>query len=138
MFHNNYSQARWSLLHRLRRLWQAATGTHKSRCRCCLLLLKYFLLVINLIARYGFCGDCANFLDGAHKFFSASLFGAHSRANLFPNRDLFAVGEHQNAILFPNWHNVVTGEHHRATAFPNRHQITQRAQNRKILCPFSY
>ena len=86
----------------------------------------------------GFCGDFANFLDGAHKFFFASLFGAHSRANLFPNRDLFAVGEHQNAILFPNRHNAATGEHHRATAFPNRHQITQRAQNRVILCPFVY
>ena len=83
----------------------------------------------------GFCGDFANFLDGAHKFFFASLFGAHSRANLFPNRDLFAVGEHQNAILFPNRHNAATGEHHRATAFPNRHQITQRALKSRDFVP---
>lgn len=87
------------------------------------------------IARYGFCGDCANFLDGAHKFFFASPFGAHYGANLFPNRDLFVVGEHQNVILFPNRQNAATGEHHRATAFPNRHKVTLRAQNRVILCP---
>ena len=57
------SQARWSLLHRLQRLWQAATGTHKLRYRCCLSRLKYFLLVINLIARYGFCGDFAGIVQ---------------------------------------------------------------------------